>query len=309
MMKRASLSTVCLMLMVIVLISNRVVEAGYIGATATAVSDPFGAYGYNVQTSQGPLSATAHAYNTITQTTGSNPYVLSTDAYAQVVTSNESPVLKFEGHADAGSVDGSANTTAISDIKWDDVIYVQSSSHPELFLTVKITASISVSQYVSYYFNSSPTVSVSLSQNVGNTGAAFFSVQSNPSYPYGFARQNILWDNTSYANGLFTGYATFGVNYNPTAGGYVYELEDTMTAVANDGIADIDSDHSLDLISLTYADGTTPESYGFTVISASGIPSPNVASVPEPSSIVLLTLGLVGLSAHTYRRLRRRAVD
>ena len=204
-MNRASFSTVSLMLMVTVSMSNRVVEAGNIGATATTVSDPFGYYGYNVQTSQGPLSADAHAFNTITQTTGSNPYILSTDALAQVVTSNQSPVLKFEGHADAGSVDGSANTTAISDMKWDDVIYVQSSSHAELYLTVKITASISVSQYVSSYFNTSPYVSIQLSQSVGNTGGASFSVQSNPSYPYGYTRQNILWDSTSYLAGLFTG--------------------------------------------------------------------------------------------------------
>ena len=159
------------------------------------------------------------------------------------------------------------------------------------------------------YFNSSPTVSVSVSQNVGNTGGANFSVQSNPSYPYGYTRQNILWDSTSYVAGLFTGYATFGIYYNSTAGGYVYELEDTLTAVANDGIADINSDHSLDLISLTYADGTTPESQGFAVTSASGIPSPNVASVPEPSSIVPFAIGLVGLAAHTCRGLRRKAVD
>ncbi len=302
-------SSITIVLISIASISNRVAEAGSIGATATAVSDPFGVYGYNVQTSQGPLSAEAHAFNTITQTVGSNPYLLATDAYAQVLTSTESPVLKFEGHADAQAVDGSSNTTAISDMKWDDVIYVNSPSHPELFLTVKFTASVTLSQYVPYYFNSSPTVSVSLSQNVGNNAAADFSVQSNPSYPYGFTRRNNVWDSISYQGGLFTGYATFGIFYNSAAGGYVYELEDTLTAVANDGIADIDSDHSLDLLSLTYANGTTPESVGFTVTTASGIPSPNFASVPEPASTELFALGLAGLAAHTYLRLRRSFRD
>jgi hypothetical protein len=308
-MKPVKLSVFTLVVVVFASTFNHAVEAGYIGATATARSDPFGGYGYNIQTTQGPLSAYAHVFNAITQNMGSNPYVLTTDAVAQVTTSNYSPVLKFEGHADAGSVDGSANTTAASDMKWDDVIYVNSSSHPELYLTVKFTASISVSQYVPYYFNSSPTVSVSLSQNVGNTGAAFFSVQSDPSYPYGLTRQNNVWNSTNYANGVFTGYATFGMNYDPMVGGYIYELEDTLTAVANDGIAEINSDHSMDLISLTYANGTTPESQGFTVVTASGMPSPDVASVPEPSSIVLLALGIAGLAAHTGTRFRAWAVN
>jgi hypothetical protein len=307
-MKSLNVSMVTLVVAVLAPTFNRSVVAGYIGATATAVSDPFGYYGYDVQTSQGPLSANAQAGNTITQT-GSSPYVLTTDALAQVVTSNEKPVLKGEGYAYAQSIDGSANTTAISDMKWDDVVYVNSSSHPELFLTVKITASMRVSQYVSGYFNSSPTVNVVLGQNVGNSVVASFSVQSDPSYPYGLTRQNNGWDSTNYANGAFTGYSTFGMNYQPTVGGYVYELEDTLTAVANDGIADIDSNHSMDLISLTYANGTTPESQGFTVVTASRIPSPNVTSVPEPSSIVLLALGIVGLAIQTCRRLRRRAMD
>ena len=49
-------------------------------------------------------------------------------------------------------------------------------------------------------------------------------------------------------------------------------------------------------------DGRTPESEGFTLHFDSGIASPNLAAVPEPSSVLMLVIGTVGLLGVGWRR-------
>ncbi len=64
---------------------------------------------------------------------------------------------------------------------------------------------------------------------------------------------------------------------------------------------------TMGLESITFVDGTTPESRGFSLTFASGTTSPNVAAVPEPGSLGLAGLGLSGLvGGRAWLRSRRR---
>jgi hypothetical protein len=60
-------------------------------------------------------------------------------------------------------------------------------------------------------------------------------------------------------------------------------------------------DHTLEFEGIYFSDGSTPESHGFEVILASGLPSPNLI-LPEPSSFVLAAIGLIGLVVWKRRK-------
>lgn len=70
------------------------------------------------------------------------------------------------------------------------------------------------------------------------------------------------------------------------------------------GSASGDFINTMTLKSITFADGTTPESYGYSLIFGSGMVSPNVSAVPEPSTLALVGLGGVGVAISAYRRRR-----
>jgi len=90
---------------------------------------------------------------------------------------------------------------------------------------------------------------------------------------------------------------TLGV---PTS--YRYEL--LANTIAQRGAATADFANTLDLQAVTFTDGLTPESHGFDLIFGSGMSSPNlqVATVPEPASVALFSIGALGMA----RMLRRR---
>ncbi|WP_397569006.1 PEP-CTERM sorting domain-containing protein [Schlesneria sp. T3-172] len=93
---------------------------------------------------------------------------------------------------------------------------------------------------------------------------------------------------------LSDGYGEF--SYNLAA--YTY---------SDDGSASSNFINTLTLKSITFADGTTPESHGYSLIFGSGMVSPNVSSVPEPSTLALAGLGGIGVALSAYRRRRLAA--
>lgn len=68
------------------------------------------------------------------------------------------------------------------------------------------------------------------------------------------------------------------------------------------GEANANYSHTMGLSAVTFDDGTTPESHGFSLQFDSGMPSPNL--VPEPGTLVLLGCGLLALLASAWRRRR-----
>ncbi len=66
---------------------------------------------------------------------------------------------------------------------------------------------------------------------------------------------------------------------------------------------------TLELVSVTFEDGTTPEDHGFDLIFDSGRSSPNlpaVSTVPEPNTFALLGIGGAALAGYGWRRKRRQ---
>src|SRR5439155_18039678 len=57
----------------------------------------------------------------------------------------------------------------------------------------------------------------------------------------------------------------------------------SVEAAASTGSAQADASHTLKLVSITFEDGTTPESHGFDLAFASGMPSPNLVALPGPA--------------------------
>ena len=93
------------------------------------------------------------------------------------------------------------------------------------------------------------------------------------------------------------------VSYDQWGADFSFRVE--TEAESNLGYAN--SSASLVLESITFLDGTTPESQGWDIAFESGIESPNIASaspVPEPSTIALLSIGLLGIGGYASRKRR-----
>ena len=180
-------------------------------------------------------------------------------------------------------------------------------SHPTLELKIHVSATYSVNAY-----DTSGLFSNQIQLLIYNSTKSrlYASFADNRDYHYGPNGSNITyngWDDLSYANGVLSGDLTIPVDY--TSIGYLYSIQYLLNANADIGNASIDSENSLHLVGLTLADGTTPESHGIEVSTASGMLSPNASAVPElPSSAIAGTGVLIGL-AYTWTRRRRVASE
>lgn len=87
--------------------------------------------------------------------------------------------------------------------------------------------------------------------------------------------------------------------YEPSADGrtpypvsYDFNSYISVVSEAVAGRASADLNHTLRFESITFSDGTTPESQGYELVFDSGNTSPNLRPVPEPSAVVLALLGI-----------------
>jgi hypothetical protein len=128
-------------------------------------------------------------------------------------------------------------------------------------------------------------------------GSASASFKISPYYPS--LNSDINFGSNEAIHGLYS----FIVPLNGGYGGWGLTIY--AEARANLGFASADVSHTVILSSVTLNDGNTPESEGYNLRFGSGLVSPNLGAVPEPSSYVLLMSGLVGVSMTFCRRSRR----
>jgi hypothetical protein len=74
------------------------------------------------------------------------------------------------------------------------------------------------------------------------------------------------------------------------------------------GIDMISFGRTMKLTSLTFPDGSTPESLGYDIVFDSGMQSPNIELVPEPHALSLWTIGIAAALVVQNIKLRRRRV-
>jgi hypothetical protein len=91
---------------------------------------------------------------------------------------------------------------------------------------------------------------------------------------------------------------------NNRRGTYRYDL--TTGAGSDYGSAVAAFGTTMTLTSITFADGTTPESRGFDLVFDSGIQSPNLTAIPEPRTLIVWSLlGASGVGIGWWRRRRK----
>jgi hypothetical protein len=78
--------------------------------------------------------------------------------------------------------------------------------------------------------------------------------------------------------------------FNVIGGAVHYSLDLQAIAAATSGFATADAGHTVRLTAITLPNGNTPESEGISLRFESGATSPNLATVPEPSTFVVWTL-------------------
>ena len=87
-------------------------------------------------------------------------------------------------------------------------------------------------------------------------------------------------------------------------GSFYYQVSDVsqVGGQSNSGVADAADPSQFMSTTLPDVGNVTPESLGVNVTFASGIVSPNVSAVPEPSSLVLAAIGTVVLMGYGWWR-------
>jgi hypothetical protein len=309
------------------------------GATSTVTLDTQGGPFDGQFTDRGILTAEEARTASNTYSVGGAFVQIDANASARVDATgvdpvSRRPIIDFAGHAFA-SATGYINTgEAIADMKFTDVVSLRPRTgvtpdpnyapgvQPHLYFHVEITGSIT-NLIVG---NLAPTEASAVILRMNGGQQTSILAETDPTYrnyPDGtrwIARGN--WDPLSLTvdgrfdfdgnvgnTGNIVGSATFSAPYDSSVRGYPYALETILQADADEGTAYIAGPHSVHLVGITYADGTTPESHGYQIVDLTGFPSPNLATaVPEPSSLQLagLSLALLALNSLAHRLRRGR---
>jgi hypothetical protein len=96
------------------------------------------------------------------------------------------------------------------------------------------------------------------------------------------------------------------LGYQNIPGALYYEVNLTAQVDSQGFYADLLAEDPTRFASITLPDvgNVTPESLGVSITFDSGIASPNLTAVPEPSSIVMLGIGALGVLGYGWRRRR-----
>ncbi len=200
----------------------------------------------------------------------------------------------------------------------NDPVPVKTQAEWQDTLSLRGPAGTVLPDYVDLYFHAGGTITYSsyAGGTIGVKGTNGYSF-----YQFGYFGENLnnsgFWDSVQYGDGHLDGtwhervfLGSPDAQGNRTGDWFVgyYTQTDTSYGGYRDIFATVNGNDpptfSFDAVRL--ADGRTPEEAGLSLTFGSGILSPNV--VPEPSSVVMLGIGTVGLLGSAWlRRKRNRA--
>jgi len=150
--------------------------------------------------------------------------------------------------------------------------------------------------------------SLAITSNAGNTTATF----PDPSLGAGSAKFELSLSLTDAASGkmgtlMFGGSVSGTLSATTSTATTTFDNPLTQTLLLGSHLYSVTLD-PFSHVPIPGATGTGFVSAGVTASSVNGPPSPPVTNTPEPSSLVLGGMGLAGLVARRWSRLKRQAV-
>jgi hypothetical protein len=243
----------------------------------------------------------------------SNPWVLVT---------NTDVKMDFSPSPTSG---GSATSRGAAGASWQDILFLSSTDPNVVGQTLRLTFVVSGSLL------NEPSIAEPYTQKSVQFNTGFLSSSRTvevedgdpPVTPsgLGFDPGTFHTSGHSYSGEFHVDVPLYASNYISGIPGSIYFRMDASVlsdAFVNDGsigrappIAETAGSDPLQFMSITLPDkgNVTPESLGVSVTFDSGLISPNLlaSSVPEPSSLILVTTGAGCLVVYGWRRRRRQA--